>query len=161
MRGGQSRPPLQSRTRTVRNGTASPASHQRGSAALQGPLWEGAVGAADWGREKRVTSLPPSALRADTSLSEGGEERRIPTPVCGLARNDSASRCGAMWASPPTELQEVRANGADRVVRPYKAEQEPCETGRRGRRPLRSDTGGVPYRQKEPPGGGSFLLSSA
>ena len=25
-----------------------------------------------------------------------------------------------MWASSPTELQEVRANGADRVVRPYK-----------------------------------------
>ena len=46
--------------------------------------------------------------------------RRIPTPVCGLARNDSASRCGAMWASSPTDLQEVRANGADRVVRPYK-----------------------------------------
>ena len=23
----------------------------------------------------------PSALRADTSLAEGGEERRIPTPV--------------------------------------------------------------------------------
>ena len=53
----------------------------RGAAALLGPLWEGAVGAADWGREKRVVSLPPSALRADTSLGEGGEERRIPTPV--------------------------------------------------------------------------------
>ena len=53
----------------------------RGAAALLGPLWEGAVGAADWGREKRVASLPPSALRADTSLAEGGEERRIPTPV--------------------------------------------------------------------------------
>ena len=50
-------------------------------ASLLDPLWEGAVGAADWGREKRVTSLPPSALRADTSLAEGGEERRIPTPV--------------------------------------------------------------------------------
>ena len=32
------------------------------------PLCEGAVGAADWGREKRGASLPPSALRADTSL---------------------------------------------------------------------------------------------
>ena len=45
------------------------------------------------GERKRVASLPPSALRADTSLSEGGEGRRIPTPVCALARNDSASRC--------------------------------------------------------------------
>ena len=74
-------------------GDGVPTSHQRGSAALLGPLWEGAVGAADWGREKRVESLPPSALRADTSLSEGGEESRIPTPVFALARNDSASRC--------------------------------------------------------------------
>ena len=62
-------------------GDGVPTSRQRGGAALLGPLWEGAVGAADWGREKRVASLPPSALRADTSLSEGGEERRIPTPV--------------------------------------------------------------------------------
>ena len=83
-------------------GDGVPTSHQRGGAALLGSLWEGAVGAADWGREKRVASLPPSALHADTSLSEGGEGRRIPTPVCtpralasrrGLARNDSASRC--------------------------------------------------------------------
>ena len=29
----------------------------------------------------------------------------------------------------------LRVYGADRVVRPYKAEQEPCEAGRRGRRP--------------------------
>ena len=28
-----------------------------------------------------MASLPPSALRADTSLAEGGEEKRIPTPV--------------------------------------------------------------------------------
>ena len=83
-------------------GDGVPTSRQRGGAALLGPLWEGAVGAADWGREKRGASLPPSALRADTSLSEGGEGRRIPTPVCtpralasrrALARNDSASRC--------------------------------------------------------------------
>ena len=59
----------------------------RGAAALLGPLWEGAVGAADWGREKRVASLPPSALRADTSLAEGGFGSRILTPV-------TAGRCG-------------------------------------------------------------------
>ena len=28
-----------------------------------------------------MASLPPSALRAATSLAEGGKERRIPTPV--------------------------------------------------------------------------------
>ena len=53
-------------------GAASSTSRQRGSAALQGPLCEGAVGAADWGRGNRVTSLPPPALRAATSLAEGG-----------------------------------------------------------------------------------------
>ena len=86
--------------RVVFVGDGVPTSCQRGSAALLGPLWEGAVGAADWGRAKRVAALPPSALRADTSLSEGGEERRIPTPVFAPARNDRER--------------------ADRVVRPYK-----------------------------------------
>ena len=73
------RPTGQVRYPPVGDGVST--SRQRGGAALLGPLWEGAVGAADWGRAKRVASLPPSALRADTSLSEGGEERRIPTPV--------------------------------------------------------------------------------
>ena len=94
-------------------GDGVPTSHQRGSAALLGPLWEGAVGAADWGREKRGASLPPSALRADTSLSEGGAGRRIPTPVCtpralasrrALARNDSASRCLGGRSRPPLRI---------------------------------------------------------
>ena len=47
-----------------------------------------------------MVSLPPSALRADTSLSEGGKGRRIPTPVFALAQNDRER--------------------ADRVVHPYK-----------------------------------------
>ena len=47
-------------------------------------------------------------------------EMWIPTPVCtpralasrhALARNDSALRCGAMWASPPTRPRGVRAKG--------------------------------------------------
>ena len=37
-----------------RVGNGAPTSRQRGAAALLGPLWEGAVGAADWGREKTV-----------------------------------------------------------------------------------------------------------
>ena len=59
-------------------------SRQRGGAALRGPLWEGAVGAADWGRENRVESLPPPALRAATSLAEGGKGDPHP-----LARRDT------------------------------------------------------------------------
>ena len=61
-----------------RVGDGVPASRQRGGAALLGPLWEGAVGAADWGRENRVTSLPPPALRAATSLAEGDYGRPPP-----------------------------------------------------------------------------------
>ena len=68
------------------------------------------------GERKRVASLPPSALRADTSLSEGGEERRIPTPV-------TAGHTGPA-------LQGAAVIRADRVVRPYKAEQEPCKYGK-------------------------------
>ena len=48
-------------------------------------------------RNCRAISLPPSALRAATSLAEGGKGKRIPTPVCALARNDrskTAGRCG-------------------------------------------------------------------
>ena len=51
----------------------SPRRHWRGTAALQGPLWEGAVGAADWGRgnaafylslRQRFAQPPPSQREA-------------------------------------------------------------------------------------------------
>ena len=53
-------------------GTAPSTSRQRGGAALLGPLWEGAVGAADWGREnawplslrQRFALTPPSQREA-------------------------------------------------------------------------------------------------
>ena len=49
----------------------SPRRHWRGTAALQGSLWEGAVGAADWGRENAAFclslcqhfALPPPSQR--------------------------------------------------------------------------------------------------
>ena len=70
-------------------------------------------------------------------------KRRIPAPVTvSLARNDSAPRWERRdtWV-PPYGVR--RSSRADRGVRPYKAEQEPCETGRRGRRPLRNHKGCV------------------
>ena len=73
-------------------------------------------------RNCRAISLPPSALRAATSLAERGKGKRIPTPVRALARNDRGT--GRTGASAPTEQNKSRA-----------------ETGRRGRRPLRSDRG--------------------
>ena len=75
--------------------STSPRRHWRGIAALQGSLWEGAVGAADWGRENRVESLPPPALRAGTSLAEGGKGDPYP-----LARRDT-------WV-PPYGLRYAR-----------------------------------------------------
>ena len=133
---------------------------RRCAAALLGPLWEGAVGAADWGREKRVASLPPSALRADTSLAEGGEEKRIPTPVCGLPRNDTG---GTSRTPSPTRGSTYRPVGRGPCAPPKNAypaaghmgpalqrKRIPAKTTRcplRGAVPYgRGDVGIVPYR---------------
>ena len=51
-------------------------------------------------RNCRAISLPPSALRAATSLAEGGKGKRIPTPVRALARNDRGT--GWTGSSAPT-----------------------------------------------------------
>ena len=77
-------------------------------------------GACRRGRLGRAISLPPSALRAATSLAEGGKGKRIPTPVRALARNDRET--GRTGSPASTERNKSRT-----------------ETGRRGRRPLRSD----------------------
>ena len=65
--GGQSRPPKQSRTRTARNGTS------------RTPSPTGGRERAD--RVVRPYKLPPSALRAATSLAEGG--KGDPHPLAG------------------------------------------------------------------------------
>ena len=80
-----------------------------------GPLWEGAVGEADWGREMRMPSLPPSKpsvltpqlrFAAQPSVSTGpphrGRQGRVAArwfvgaddsvrPVCYTLANTSAS----------------------------------------------------------------------
>ena len=110
---GQGRPPLQGRTGTAQNGTAGAAC----------PTHSVIAGS--------------EATRQSVLLSP---KRRIPTPVTrSLARNDSAPR----WERRDTRVPPYgvrRSSRADRGVRPYKAKQEPCETGRRGRRPLRWGT---------------------
>ena len=124
IQGGQRRPPLQSRTRTVRSGTAGTACPTHSVIARS---------------EATRQSVLPSP------------KRRIPTPVCtpralasrrALARDDSAPRWERRdtWV-PPYGVR--RSSRADRVVRPYKAKQEPRKTGRRGRRPLRNHKGCV------------------
>ena len=106
-------PPSPSRTKIV--GDAVPSARQR--RAVRPPLG-GGCRRSRLGERKRVSSLPPSALRADTSLSEGGEGKRIPTPVTrSLARNDSASRCSGGQSRPP--LRTLSLRGAKRRGNPF------------------------------------------
>ena len=109
---------------TGRTGSSAPTTGRRGRRALQNLSLRGA--------QRRGNPFSPCP------------KRRIPTPVCtpralasrrALARNDSAVRWERRdtWVPPYGVRQSSRA---DRVVRPYKAEQEPRKAGRRGRRPL-------------------------
>ena len=136
-RGGQSRPPLQTRN-------DSAARWERRD------TWVPPYGVRRSSRADRVvrpyngTSRTPSPTHSVIARSEATRQsvlpcpkKRIPTPVTrSLARNDSAARWGRRdtWVPPYGVRRSSRAGGG---VRPYKAEQEPCETGRRGRRPLR------------------------
>ena len=117
IQGGQRRPPLQGKTGTARSGTSRTPSPTHSVIARS---------------EATRQSVLPSP------------KRRIPTPVCALARNDSAPRRERRdtWVPPYGVRRSSRAGGG---VRPYKAEQEPCETGRRGRRPLRNHKGCVQW----------------
>ena len=94
-----------------------PSARQRRTARL--PLGGGCQRRRLGERNCRAISLPPSALRAATSLAEGGKGKRIPTPVRALARNDRET--GRTESSAPTERNKSRA-----------------ETGCRGRRPIRA-----------------------
>ena len=128
IQGGQGRPPLQSKTGTVRNGTSRTPSPTHSVIARS---------------EATRQSVLPSP------------KRRIPTPVCtpralasrrALARDDSAPRWEQRdtWVPPYGVRRSSRAGGG---VRPYKAEQEPRKTGRRTPRafvPLRSTAGRRP-----------------
>ena len=128
IQGGQGRPHLQSNTGTVQNGTSRTPSPTHSVIA--------------WSKATRQSVLPCP-------------KRRIPAPVCtpralasrrALAWNDSAARWERRdtWV-PPYGVR--RSSRAGRGVRPYKAKQEPCETGRRRRRPLhtlfRAGSGGT------------------
>ena len=87
----------------------------------------------------------------------------IPTPVCApralasrhaLARNDSALRCGAMWASPPTRSQGVRAKGVSAPTERDVEDAVPYRAGRRGA----GYTKGI---KREAPAGASLFMRSS
>ncbi len=72
-------------------------------------------------RNCRAISLPPSALRAATSLAEGGKGKRIPTPVRALARNDrgtgqTESSAPMMCNRGPSVDKSVRSTAADTFI---------------------------------------------
>ena len=135
IQGGQGRPPLQSKTGTAQNGTSGTPSPT-----------DSVIARSEAARQ----SVLPSP------------KRRIPTPVCtsralasrrALARNDSA----ACWERRDTWVPPYgvrRSSRADRVVRPYKAKQEPRKTGRRGRRALQ----GLFARERAAPVGAALFF---
>ena len=96
-------------------------------------------------RNCRVISLPPSALRAATSLAEGGKGKWIPTPVRALARNERGT--GRTGSSAPTERNKSHAETGRRTPRafvplrstagrrPLRAVQRTCPVGRLALRP--------------------------
>ena len=112
------------------------------------------------------TSRTPSPTHSVIARSEATRQSvlpspkmRIPAPVTrSLVRNNSAPRWERRdtWVPPYGVRRSFRA---DRVVRPYKAKQEPRKTGRRGRRPLRNHKGCVqwadrvvrPYKAEQEP----------
>ena len=108
------------------------------------------------------TSGTPSPTHSVIARSEATRQsvlpspkRRIPAPVTrSLARNDSAARWERRdtWV-PPYRVR--RSSRAGRVVRSYKAKQEPRETGRRGRRPLQ---GLSAYERAAPVGAALFFI---
>ena len=118
---------------TGRTGSSAPTTGRRGRRPLR------------WGTRtvQNGTSGTPSPTHSVIARSEATRQsvlpslkRRIPEPVTrSLARDDSVPRWERRdtWV-PPYRVR--RSSRADRGVRPYKAEQEPCEAGRRGRRPL-------------------------
>ena len=123
IQGGRRRPPLQSKTRTVRSGTSGTASPTHSVIARS--------------EATRQSVFPSPKKRIPTPVTRGGQGR---PPL--QTRNGSAPRWERRdtWV-PPYGVR--RSSRAGRGVRPYKAEQEPRKTGRRGRRPLRNHKGGV------------------
>ena len=125
----------------------SPRRHWRDAAALQGPLWEGAVGAADWGRAKPYDSSP-SVSASRCHLPRRGRQGENGLPRRFAPRNDSASR--RRGRRPAVERSGTNALGVRRPVCRGGRLCPPCTL----RSSRRSE---ALQHKKEPPAGGSFL----
>ena len=122
---------------TGRTGSSAPTTGRRGRRPLR------------WGTRTAQNGTAGTACPTDSVIARSEATRqsvlpspksRIPTPVTrSLARDDSVPRWERRdtWVPPYRVRRSSRAGGG---VRPYKPKQEPCEAGRRGRRPLRWGT---------------------
>ena len=151
-----------------------PAAIWRGTAALQDPLWEGAVGAADWGERKRcLLPLPLSALRAATSLAEGGKggtDCRVASLLAMTALR--AVGDGVLQWSAAEQMPlgyDVPSVGADGSVRPVRfaprTVEMPCSIKKNRPRAVlfclfRADRSGIRCRYRSRPGCSNSLSAS-
>ena len=91
---------------------------QRGGTALQGPLCEGAVGAADWGREIPIL-VSPSVSASRCHLPRRGRQGRYGSPTPVLAGGQGVP-CGSVGGdahiAPPGSMGFVRR---DTWIPPY------------------------------------------
>ena len=131
---GQGRPPLQSKTGTAQNGTSRTPSPTHSVIARS--------------KATRQSVLPSPKRRIPTPVTQGGQRRPpLQTRIGSAARWERRDT----WI-PPYGVR--RSSRADRVVRPYKAKQEPRKTGRRGRRPLQ----GLFARERAAPVGAALFF---
>ena len=106
------------------------------------------------------------ALRGTAVIQDGRRhpplQSKTGTARSGTSRTPSPTHSVPRWERRDTWVPPYgvrRSSRADRVVRPYKAEQEPRKTGRRGRRALRNHKGCVqwagrgvrPYKAEQEP----------
>ena len=110
---------------------------------LRGAHWRGMTARCAVG-----TSRTPSPTKSQGMCAMGGRRHPPLQGKTGTAQNGTAGTPSPTHSVPRWERRDTwvppyevrRSSRADRVVRPYKAEQDPCKTGRRGRRPLRWGT---------------------
>ena len=124
---------------------------------LRGAHWRGMTARCAVG-----TSRTPSPTKSQGMCAMGGRRHPPLQGKTGTAQNGTAGTPSPTHSVPRWERRDTwvppyevrRSSRADRVVRPYKAEQEPREAGRRGRRPLQ----GLSARERAAPVGAALFF---
>ena len=158
IQGGRRRPPLQGRTGTAQNGTSGTPSPTHSVIARSEATRQSVLPSP----KRRIPAPVTRSLARNDSAArrrdggthgsrptgpaviQGGRSRpplqsKTGTARSGTSRTPSPTHSVPRWERRDTWVPPYgvrRSSRADRVIRPYKAEQEPRKTGRRGRRPL-------------------------